>query len=86
MKLMSYSIAGRDTWGAVVDGGVVELAGRTGHATLAAFIASPDFARRDALLAGLASTTRRWATSASRSRTAAPRWSSTTSRPRARRT
>ena len=58
MKLMSYSIAGRDTWGAVVDGGVVELAGRTGHATLAAFIASSDFARRDALVAGLAADAR----------------------------
>ncbi|WP_440532726.1 fumarylacetoacetate hydrolase family protein [Variovorax sp. YR566] len=54
MKLMSYSLAGRETWGAVVDGGVVELAARTGHATLADFIASADFARRDALVAGLA--------------------------------
>ncbi len=54
MKLLSYSLAGRETWGAVVGDGVVDLAGRTGHATLADFIASPDFARRDALVAGLA--------------------------------
>lgn len=54
MKLMSYAIAGRETWGVVVEGGVAELATRTGHATLADFIGSPDFARRDALVAGLA--------------------------------
>ena len=53
MKLMSYSIAGRETWGAVLGDGVAELAIRTGHATLAGFIASPDFARRDALVADL---------------------------------
>ncbi|RYF73428.1 MAG: FAA hydrolase family protein [Comamonadaceae bacterium] len=53
MKLMSYSIDGRDTWGVVVDGGVAELAAHTGHASLADFIASADFARRDALVAGL---------------------------------
>lgn len=53
MKLLSYSLAGRETWGAVVGDGVVDLASRTGHATLADFIASPDFARRDALVAGL---------------------------------
>lgn len=53
MKLMSYSIAGRETWGAVLGDGVAELTIRTGHATLAGFIASPDFARRDALVADL---------------------------------
>lgn len=53
MKLMSYSIAGRETWGAVLGEGVAELAIRTGHVTLAGFIASPDFARRDALVADL---------------------------------
>lgn len=53
MKLMSYSIAGRATWGVVLGEGVAELATRTGHATLADFIASPDFARRDSLVAGL---------------------------------
>lgn len=50
MKLLSYEHAGRATWGAVVGDGVVDLAERTGHATLAAFIGSPDFARRDALV------------------------------------
>lgn len=53
MKLMSYAIAGRETWGVVIDDGVAELAARTGYATLADFIASADFARRDALVAGL---------------------------------
>jgi 2-keto-4-pentenoate hydratase/2-oxohepta-3-ene-1,7-dioic acid hydratase in catechol pathway len=58
LKLLSYLHAGREGWGAVVgDGataGVVAMAARTGHATLADFIGSPDFARRDALVAGLA--------------------------------
>ncbi|MGJ7492147.1 fumarylacetoacetate hydrolase family protein [Variovorax sp. ZT4R33] len=53
MKLMSYQHAGRETWGIVVGDGVADLAAKTGHATLADFIASPDFARRDALVAGL---------------------------------
>ncbi|MDP9899327.1 fumarylacetoacetate hydrolase family protein [Variovorax ginsengisoli] len=53
MKLMSYQHAGRETWGVVVGDGVADLAARTGHATLADFIASPDFQRRDALVAGL---------------------------------
>ena len=53
MKLLSYHLAGRDTWGVVLGDGVAELAQRTGHATLADFIASADFARRDALVAGL---------------------------------
>lgn len=50
---MSYEHAGRETWGVVVGDGVADLATRTGHATLADFIASPDFHRRDALVAGL---------------------------------
>ncbi|PIF25984.1 2-keto-4-pentenoate hydratase/2-oxohepta-3-ene-1,7-dioic acid hydratase in catechol pathway [Acidovorax sp. 56] len=53
MKLMSYSIAGRETWGVVLGDGVAELAARTGYVTLTDFIASRDFARRDALVAGL---------------------------------
>nr|WP_145544815.1 fumarylacetoacetate hydrolase family protein [Variovorax boronicumulans] len=53
MKLLSYHFAGRDTWGVVLGNGVAELAQRTGHAKLADFIASPDFARRDALVEGL---------------------------------
>ena len=54
MKLLSYLHAGREGWGAVVGDGVVPLAERTGHATLAAFIGSADFAHRDALVQGLA--------------------------------
>ena len=50
---MSYQHAGRETWGVVVGDGVADLATRTGHASLADFIASPDFERRDALVAGL---------------------------------
>jgi 2-keto-4-pentenoate hydratase/2-oxohepta-3-ene-1,7-dioic acid hydratase in catechol pathway len=53
MKLLSYHLAGRDTWGVVLGDGVAELAQRTGHATLVDFIASADFARRDALVVGL---------------------------------
>lgn len=54
MKLLSYLQDGRETWGAVVGDGVVSLAERTGHATLAAFLGSADFDRRDALVKGLA--------------------------------
>ena len=50
---MSYQHAGRETWGVVVGDGVADMATRTGHASLADFIASPDFERRDALVAGL---------------------------------
>lgn len=54
MKLLSYLQDGHETWGAVVGDGVVSLAERTGHATLAAFLGSADFDRRDALVKGLA--------------------------------
>lgn len=53
MKLMSYLNAGQETWGVVVGDGVADLRQRTGCATLADFIASPKFAQRDALVAGL---------------------------------
>ncbi|MDP3082504.1 MAG: 5-carboxymethyl-2-hydroxymuconate isomerase, partial [Rubrivivax sp.] len=53
MKLLSYRHGGRATWGAVVDDGVVDLAARSGHATLADFIGSEDFAQRERLLGGL---------------------------------
>jgi 2-keto-4-pentenoate hydratase/2-oxohepta-3-ene-1,7-dioic acid hydratase in catechol pathway len=53
MKLMTYRHAGRETWGVVVGDGVADLAARTGHATLADFIGSADYSRRDALVAGL---------------------------------
>jgi len=51
MKLISYQHAGRESWGAVVDGQVIDLSGPSGVATLAEFVGSPRFAERDALLA-----------------------------------
>lgn len=52
MKLISYVHAGQAAWGAVVDGQVINLAQPTGMATLAQFLGSPEFARRDTFLAG----------------------------------
>jgi 2-keto-4-pentenoate hydratase/2-oxohepta-3-ene-1,7-dioic acid hydratase in catechol pathway len=53
LKLLSYLHAGQEGWGAVAGDGVVALAARTGHATLADFIGSVDFARRDEIVRGL---------------------------------
>jgi 2-keto-4-pentenoate hydratase/2-oxohepta-3-ene-1,7-dioic acid hydratase in catechol pathway len=53
MKFISYSHGGREGWGAVAGDGVIPLAQRTGHATLADFIGSADYDRRDALVKGL---------------------------------
>lgn len=53
MKLLSYLHAGQEGWGAVVGDGVVALAARTGHPTLAGFIGSTDFARREEIVRGL---------------------------------
>jgi 2-keto-4-pentenoate hydratase/2-oxohepta-3-ene-1,7-dioic acid hydratase in catechol pathway len=57
MKLLSYSHGGREAWGVVIgegDGaGVASLAGRTGCATLADFIGSADYERRNAIVQGL---------------------------------
>ena len=52
MKLLSFASAGQESWGAVRGDYVVDL-GRAmpQHQTLADFLGSPDFARRDALLA-----------------------------------
>src|SRR4051812_38438621 len=50
MKLVSYSHDGREDFGAVVGDQVVPLAARTGHADLAAFIGSADYARRDEIV------------------------------------
>ncbi|MFO1195416.1 MAG: fumarylacetoacetate hydrolase family protein [Burkholderiaceae bacterium] len=52
MKLLSFKLAGKDTWGAVVGERVVDLGAATGIATLADFIASPRYAEREALAAG----------------------------------
>lgn len=53
MKFISYLQAGQEKWGAVVGNGVADLTGRTAYPSLAQFIGSADFARRDALCAGL---------------------------------
>jgi len=50
MKLLSFARQGRETWGAVVGERVADLGKVTRYATLADFIASPDYARRDALV------------------------------------
>jgi 2-keto-4-pentenoate hydratase/2-oxohepta-3-ene-1,7-dioic acid hydratase in catechol pathway len=51
MKLISYKLQGKEAWGAVVDGKVIDLAAVTGLATLAEFVGSEQFAQRDALVA-----------------------------------
>lgn len=51
MKLLSFVLAGRPTWGAVVGDQVVDLGAATGIATLAEFIGSPRWAEREALAA-----------------------------------
>ena len=54
MKLLSFSCNGRESWGAVVGNGVIDLGraldGR--YPLLQDFIGSPDFARRDELVQG----------------------------------
>ena len=54
MKLISYRFSGQESWGAVVDGHVIDLAAATGLPTLAAFLGSNAFASRAALVAGRA--------------------------------
>jgi 2-keto-4-pentenoate hydratase/2-oxohepta-3-ene-1,7-dioic acid hydratase in catechol pathway len=52
MKLLSFSVAGRETWGAVQGDGVVDLGkALPQYKTLTDFIDSPDFAKRDGILA-----------------------------------
>ena len=53
MKLLSYLQAGQEKWGVVVGSGVADLTSRTAYPTLAQFIGSADFARREAICAGL---------------------------------
>ncbi|WP_397473880.1 fumarylacetoacetate hydrolase family protein [Pusillimonas sp.] len=52
MKLLSFLRDGTETWGAVLDDGVVDLGKTTQYASLAEFIGSADYARRDELVAG----------------------------------
>ncbi len=53
MHLLSFSLKGKESWGAVVDGGIVNL-GKSlpKYKTLADFLGSPDFSRRDKLIKG----------------------------------
>lgn len=53
MKFLSYLQAGQEKWGVVVGDGVADLTSRTAYPTLAQFIGSADFARREAICAGL---------------------------------
>jgi 2-keto-4-pentenoate hydratase/2-oxohepta-3-ene-1,7-dioic acid hydratase in catechol pathway len=52
VKLLSFLRDGKETWGAAVEGGVVDLGRQTPYACLADFIASADFAKREAIVAG----------------------------------
>jgi 2-keto-4-pentenoate hydratase/2-oxohepta-3-ene-1,7-dioic acid hydratase in catechol pathway len=52
MKLLSFSSRNKESWGAAVDGRVVDLGKQLPQfPTLADFIASPDFAQRDKIVA-----------------------------------
>lgn len=51
MKLLSFTHKGRDSWGALVNDHIIDLGAETGHPTLAAFIASSDYAKRDSVVA-----------------------------------
>ena len=53
MKLISYRLDGKESWGAVVAGQVLDLATVTGLPSLADFLASPAYDRRDSLVQGL---------------------------------
>lgn len=50
MKLASYRHAGHERFGAIVGDGVVDLSEVSGHATLASFVGSADFEKREALV------------------------------------
>lgn len=52
MKLLTFLRDNKETWGAIVGDGVIDLGRQTPYATLADFIASDDYAKRDALVAG----------------------------------
>jgi 2-keto-4-pentenoate hydratase/2-oxohepta-3-ene-1,7-dioic acid hydratase in catechol pathway len=51
MKFVSYIHDGQEGWGALNDERIVPFGPITGHADLASFLGSSDFARRDELLA-----------------------------------
>jgi 2-keto-4-pentenoate hydratase/2-oxohepta-3-ene-1,7-dioic acid hydratase in catechol pathway len=52
MRMLSFLNDGRETWGAVVADGVVDLGNKLSHATLQDFIASPDFKNGSSILSG----------------------------------
>jgi 2-keto-4-pentenoate hydratase/2-oxohepta-3-ene-1,7-dioic acid hydratase in catechol pathway len=54
MKLISFKQGGHETWGAVVDGNVIDLGKSTGITTLAEFVGSDQYARREELVKGQA--------------------------------
>ena len=60
MKLLSFSHHGRESWGAQIGDGanaaIVDLGAQTPHPTLMAFIASPDYTRREEIIKGKAAT------------------------------
>lgn len=52
MKLLSFLRDGNESWGAVIGDGVVDLGNATQYKTLAEFIGSADYSRREELIAG----------------------------------
>jgi 2-keto-4-pentenoate hydratase/2-oxohepta-3-ene-1,7-dioic acid hydratase in catechol pathway len=54
MRLLSFSSGGKESWGAVAGDGVIDLGKVLGgkYPALQDFIASPDYAERDAIVAG----------------------------------
>lgn len=52
MKLLSFLRDGNESWGAVIGDGVVDLGKATQYKTLAEFIGSADYSRREELIAG----------------------------------
>src|SRR4051794_8135497 len=50
MKLASYRYADHERFGAVVDDTVIDLTAVSGHQTLATFVGSADWEKRDALV------------------------------------
>jgi 2-keto-4-pentenoate hydratase/2-oxohepta-3-ene-1,7-dioic acid hydratase in catechol pathway len=50
MRLLSFTLSGRETWGAVVGDQVADLAAATGIPTPAEFIASPRWAERESIV------------------------------------
>jgi 2-keto-4-pentenoate hydratase/2-oxohepta-3-ene-1,7-dioic acid hydratase in catechol pathway len=56
MKLLSFTHKGRESWGAQIGEGagaaIIDLGKETAYPTLQAFIASPDYARREEVIKG----------------------------------